>query len=642
MNPLSPKPSTLLPLLFAFLFFLLGSTLLQANGTPNYPNVLWHHSSTGAINYMPIDNMIPQDILNVAVSSNTNLLPKGIGDFTGDGKPDILFHNQNSGMVLLWEMNGTTKVQNINILASSNTNLQVAGVGDFDRDGDNDIAVFNTNSGTLLIWVMQGATRVDNIYVLSGNKNLVAKGVGDMDNDGIPDIILRNNNSGAVRVWTMNDDFSRKSNEYVTGSSNTNLQLRGVVDINKDGNQDILNYNTNTGVLRAWLMDGSLGITENAEIIQEADLEWSVRGGYLALAYWKQVSAGEYHTVAIKSDGTLWAWGRNYSGQLGDGTTEDKLVPTQESTAATDWNVTSAGGSHTTAIKSDGTLWAWGRNIYGQLGDGTTTWRSVPTQEDTNATNWSSVSAGGAHTTAIRSDGTLWEWGDNWHEDMEEDGETTNRLIPAQEPTLSTDWSSVSAGDSYDITAIKSDGTLWAWGDNYDGQLGDGTTTWRSVPTQEITEKSDWISVNLGWRLTTAIKTDGTLWAWGNNYIGQLGDGTIVNKPVPTQEINGATDWTSISAGDIHSTAIKSDGTLWAWGSNNRGRLGDGTMTSRPVPTREDTNATNWSSVSAGGAHSTAIKSDGTLWAWGNNDSGQLGDGTTEDKWVPTHTAREN
>ena len=175
-------------------------------------------------------------------------------------------------------MDGTTKVNNIQVLGSSNTNLQIAGVGDFDGDGDTDIATFNTNSGALRMWIMEGTTRVDNVLVLTGaNTNLVPRGAGDMDNDGIPDIVLRNNNSGAVRVWTMNSDLTRKGNEYVTGSSNTNLELRGVMDINSDGNNDILNYNTNTGKLRAWLMDGNLKITENAEIVQDPDLDWSVR-----------------------------------------------------------------------------------------------------------------------------------------------------------------------------------------------------------------------------------------------------------------------------------------------------------------------------------------------------------------------------
>ena len=252
---------------------------LPSDFTANGSNdLLWHKASTGAVKIMGMNSMIPEDNIPVVESANTNLLPKGIGDFTGDGKPDILFHNQNSGNLRIWEMDGTTKVENIQVLGSSNTNLQIAGVGDFDGDGDTDIATFNTNSGALRIWVMEGTTRVANELVLTGaNTNLVPRGAGDMDNDGIPDIVLRNNNSGKVRVWTMNADMTRKSNVSVTSSSNTNLELRGVVDINGDGNNDILNYNTNTGKLRAWLMDGNLSITDNAEIVQDRDLDWSAR-----------------------------------------------------------------------------------------------------------------------------------------------------------------------------------------------------------------------------------------------------------------------------------------------------------------------------------------------------------------------------
>ena len=244
----------------------------------NSNDLLWHEASSGAVRIMEMSGMIPEANISVVLSSNTNLIPKGIGDFNGDGKPDILVHNQNTGMARAWLMDGTTKTDNVALLDSSNTNLQIAGVGDFDGDGDNDIATFNGNSGALIVWVMDGTTKVRNEVVLTGaNLNLVPRGAGDMDNDGIPDIVLRNNNSGAVRVWTMNSDFTRKGNLYVTGSSNTNLELRGVIDINGDGNNDILNYNTNSGTLRAWLMDGNMSILSNEIITQESDLDWSVR-----------------------------------------------------------------------------------------------------------------------------------------------------------------------------------------------------------------------------------------------------------------------------------------------------------------------------------------------------------------------------
>jgi hypothetical protein len=264
--------------IFLLIYAVMISSLHAAE--EDRPYTLWHNSKTGAVEIrITSSNGSTMLAISVTDSSNTNLIPKGIGDFTEDEEPDYLFHNQNSGMVLLWEMEGTTKIRNINILKSPNTNLQVAGIGDFDGDGDNDIATFNGNSGALVIWVMDGVTKLRNEVVLSGaNLNLVPGGVGDMDSDGIPDIVLRNNNSGAIRVWTMNNDFSRKGNEYIRSSSNTNLELRGVADMNGDGNNDILNYNTNTGMLRSWLMDGDLAIIDNAEITQEVDLEWSVRG----------------------------------------------------------------------------------------------------------------------------------------------------------------------------------------------------------------------------------------------------------------------------------------------------------------------------------------------------------------------------
>ena len=352
--------------------------------------------------------------------------------------------------------------------------------------------------------------------------------------------------------------------------------------------------------------------------------------------YWKQISAESRHTVAIKSDGTLWSWGSNTNGQLGDGTTTDSLVPTQESTVATDWSSVSTGYMYTIALKVDGTLWSWGSNSDGQLGDGTTTDRHVPTQESTAAIDWSSVSVGGYHTVALKDDGTLWAWGVNSFGQLG-DGTTTNRSVPTQESTAATDWSSVHAGGgSTHTVAIKDDGTLWAWGQNTDGQLGDRPTIDSLVPKQESTAATDWSSVSAGYMYTIALKVDGTLWAWGNNEYGQLGDGTTTNRSVPTQESTAATDWSSVSVGIGHAAALKDDGTLWAWGYNGSGQLGDGTTTHRSVPTQESTTATDWSSVSAGYMYTIALKVDGTLWAWGDNTDGQLGDGTRTNNFVPT------
>jgi gliding motility-associated-like protein len=341
---------------------------------------------------------------------------------------------------------------------------------------------------------------------------------------------------------------------------------------------------------------------------------------------WKVISAGGYHTIAIKIDGTLWAWGSNIVGQLGDGTTVAKDIPTQIGTA-TDWKIANAGTYHTLAIKTDGTLWAWGSNIYGQLGDGTTVEKDMPTQIGTD-NNWASISAGGFYTVAIKTNGTLWAWGRNVWGELG-DGTNVGKIIPTQ-IGIANNWASITTGYSHTV-AIKTDGTLWAWGNNSSGQLGDATNTNKNIPTQ--ISLANWVITSASYGdYTTAIKSDGSLWAWGSNVWGQLGDGTTIDKNIPTQ-IGSANNWKSIDVGHIHTVAIKTDGSLWAWGYNFDGELGDGTNVDKNIPIQVGV-ANNWLNVSAGSFYTVAI--NGTLWAWGNNSQGQLGDGTTIDKNIPT------
>jgi alpha-tubulin suppressor-like RCC1 family protein len=345
------------------------------------------------------------------------------------------------------------------------------------------------------------------------------------------------------------------------------------------------------------------------------------------------VSTGRIHTCAVHADRTLWCWGSNSSGQLGDGTTTDRDVPVQESTHASDWSAVTGGFAHTCAVKTSGTLWCWGSNSNGQFGDGSTAGSDFPVQETTDARDWAAVSAGQAHTCAVKTSGTLWCWGYNSNGQLGDAG-TVDSAVPVQESTHASDWDAVTARYAY-TCAVKTAGTLWCWGSNSSGQLGDGTTTGSAVPVQESTHASDWAAVSARYLHTCAIKTAGTLWCWGSNSSGQLGDGTTTGSAVPVQESTHASDWASVSVGFAHTCAVKTAGTLWCWGSNSNGQFGDGTTTGSAVPVQESTHASDWASVTVAFADTCAVKTSGTLWCWGYNSNGQLGDGTTTDSYVP-------
>ena len=267
-------------------------------------------------------------------------------------------------------------------------------------------------------------------------------------------------------------------------------------------------------------------------------------------------------------------------------------------------------------------------------GSGTNT----PTQMGTDS-NWKTISKGADHTLAIKTDGTLWAWGSNTY------GQCGNGIFGGNEianPTqigTATDWNSVSAGN-YHSMAVKTDGTLWALGDNAFGELGIGSTTNQNLPIQ-VGTATNWKSVSASYYFTLALKTDGTLWAWGIGSHGQLGTGSFGSSNISMQ-VGTSTNWNVVVAGDYrHSVGIKTDGTLWAWGRNNYGELGDGTTANKNIPTQIGAD-NDWNFVTSGDESTYAIKTNGTLWGWGYNANGLLGDGTTTDKHIPTQIGINN
>ena len=367
--------------------------------------------------------------------------------------------------------------------------------------------------------------------------------------------------------------------------------------------------------------------------------------------------------------GTLQAWGSNGGGQLGDGTTTSRSTsvhvvdPTDPTGFLTGVTAVATGRLYTVALMGDGTVRAWGDNGAGQLGDGTTTGSSTPVQvvDPSEPTGFlaevTAVAGGGSHTVALMGDGTLRAWGSNWSGQLG-DGSTTDRWTPVQvvdpaDPTgFLTGVTAVAAGKRHTV-ALLGDGTLRAWGYNYYGQLGDGTTmdSWTPVQVVDPTDPSGFLTgvtaVAAGQGHTVALLGDGALRAWGWNSVGQLGDGTTTDSWTPVQVVDptdptgSLTGVTAIATGSLHTLAVLGDGTLRAWGYNLDGVLGDGTTTSRSTsvqvvdPADPTGFLTGVTAVAAGVWHTVALLGDGTLRAWGENVDGVLGDGTLTDTLTP-------
>ena len=320
---------------------------------------------------------------------------------------------------------------------------------------------------------------------------------------------------------------------------------------------------------------------------------------------WKSIAGGGYHTVALKTDGTLWIWGRNATGQLGINNTTNRSTPVTTLLGGTNWKSIAAGLSHTIALKTDGTLWTWGINAYGQLGVNNTITRSTPVTTLLGGTNWKSISSGFKHTVAIKTDGTLWSWGQNSYGQLGVN-DRTHRSTPVTTLLGGTNWKSVASGGYYTVS-LKIDGTLWSWGRNEFGQIGVNDTTSRSTPVTTLLGGTNWKSIACVNTHTVALKTDGTLWSWGRNSYGQLGINDTTNRLTPVTTLLGGTNWKSIVSGSSHTVALKTDGTLWSWGRNANGQLGINNTTNRSTPVTTLLGGTNWKSVAGGDSHTIAL-----------------------------------
>ncbi len=367
--------------------------------------------------------------------------------------------------------------------------------------------------------------------------------------------------------------------------------------------------------------------------------------------YFSFIASGPWHAVVVKPGGEAWAFGQDNSGQLGN-TSSSGPGPVQvmgTGGAGFLGGVTAASGgmSHTAALMSNGAVWTWGLNVNGQLGDNTNLARNVPVQVVGAGgagflTGVTAIAAGDSHTVARKSDGTVWAWGYNQFGQLG-DGNLTDSSTPVEGfhtegTTPLTGVVAIAAGGFHTI-ALKSDGTIWTWGDNKSGQLGDGTTVNSSHHPVLVNNPGGVLFSGIagGDAHTVALKTDGTVWAWGLNANGQLGNGTLTNSNTPVQVVGaGGAGFlggvTAVAAGGFHTIALRSDRSVWTWGRNANGQLGNATNNESHVPVQVAGAGgvgalAGVHGIAGGYEHTAALMDDGTVWAWGSNNLGQLGVG---------------
>lgn len=342
----------------------------------------------------------------------------------------------------------------------------------------------------------------------------------------------------------------------------------------------------------------------------------------------ESVSSGGEHTCRLPGDGSLVCWGRNSFGQLGDGKKGTQTPTPQRVTQGKPWRRVSAGGGTTCGIKKNQRLFCWGVNHRGQLGIGSTQQKTRPTVV-AKSKRWTSVNAGWFNTCGITKQTKLYCWGDNAAGQIGDGGKAKVRT----KPTLvkkGKNWASVSVGSRF-VCATKKDGSLFCWGGNLFGQLGNGSYAGKSKPARVGTSRN-WAEVSTSWTHTCARNTSGGVWCWGRNTFGQVGDGSVTTTPTPRQVVGG------LKAVDVATTegascAIDDKARVQCWGNNAYGVIGDGT---KPFVTSPEPGPGDMREIEGGWRHLCGHTTSGSPYCWGQNDRAQLGNGTLTSSPSPT------
>jgi len=349
--------------------------------------------------------------------------------------------------------------------------------------------------------------------------------------------------------------------------------------------------------------------------------------------------------VPVVYSNTIWTWGAAAGGGLGDNTTVSKSSPVSIVGGFTDWCQVSIGGfggpgggdGFGFAVRTNGTLWGWGSGAGGKLGNNCTICVSSPVSVVGGFTDWCQVSTSrfnNGFNLAVRQNGTAWGIGGCNNYGQLGDNTTVNKSSPVSVIGGFTDWCQISAGTTHSL-AVRQNGTAWAWGRGQYGRLGTGNSTNRSSPVSVVGGFTDWCQISAGADHSLAIRQNGTAWAWGYGNAGRLGDNAAVSRNSPVSVVGGFTDWCQISGGGYQSVAVRTNGTAWAWGCGSLGQIGDNTSVNKSSPVSVVGGFTNWCQVAAGFRHSLGLKQDSTSWSWGSGAYGALGDNTTVSKSSP-------
>ncbi|PCH91455.1 MAG: RCC1 repeat- and reductase domain-containing protein [Bacteroidetes bacterium] len=339
------------------------------------------------------------------------------------------------------------------------------------------------------------------------------------------------------------------------------------------------------------------------------------------------IAAGTLHTIALCPDGTVWTWGGNSYGQLGDTSLVSSIVPNQVSGLDSVIDIFS-GWHGCFAEKSDNTIWAWGKNNDGELGIGVIGNSFYP-QQVIGLDSVLKIDGGAFHTIALTENGSVWTWGDNNRGQLGNSNFQVGELTPIQVPGLDG-IIDIDAGWNHCL-ALKDDGSLWVWGDNGKGELGDSTFLLKDYPIN-VSGLTDVVQIQGGGSHSMALKSDSTVWTWGFNDFGQLGNGNLTTTPWPMQ-VTGLSGIVAIESGRNHSLALDKDGIVWVWGHNFYSNLGNGLTSDQNTPVQSGLPANNYT-LSSGDWHGFAMVND-DIWTWGRNNYGQLGDSTYSNESTP-------